>query len=185
MVLPEFVKKFMGVSEEDYEYEYEEDEKQAQFDSEKNINVNQNNGREVTVIKTMDQENSKIAVMPGVASNNAEVMVIEPRAFDEMPQVIDALRERKSVVLNLEMMDPQDAQRAVDFVAGGTYAMDGHYERVGESIFLFTPSCVTVSNLSGLISSADDFAAIRNRRPMGHSVNNSVDPWSENIAVAH
>ncbi|MFP3787051.1 cell division protein SepF, partial [Burkholderia sp. SIMBA_024] len=37
---------------------------------------------------------------------------------------------------------------AVDFVAGGTYAIDGHQERVGESIFLFTPSCVQVTSRS-------------------------------------
>jgi cell division inhibitor SepF len=43
------------------------------------------------------------------------------------------------------MMEPDQAQRAVDFVAGGTFAIDGHQERVGESIFLFAPSCVTVT----------------------------------------
>jgi len=43
-------------------------------------------------------------------------------------------------------MEPDQAQRAVDFVAGGTFAIDGHQERVGESIFLFAPSCVTVTN---------------------------------------
>ena len=61
------------------------------------------------------------------------------------------LRERKSVVLNLNVMDPEEAQRAVDFVAGGTYAIDGHQERIGESIFLFTPSTVKVSTLSGTV----------------------------------
>jgi cell division inhibitor SepF len=47
------------------------------------------------------------------------------------------------------MMDPDQAQRAVDFVAGGTFAIDGHQERVGESIFLFAPSCVTVTTTGG------------------------------------
>ena len=45
-------------------------------------------------------------------------------------------------------MDPDQAQRAVDFIAGGTYAIDGHQERVGESIFLFAPSCVNVTSSS-------------------------------------
>ena len=63
-----------------------------------------------------------------------------------MPQAIQALRERKTVILNLTMMDPDQAQRAVDFIAGGTYAIDGHQERVGESIFLFAPSCVNVTS---------------------------------------
>ena len=71
---------------------------------------------------------------------------MEPRSFDEMPQAIQALRERKTVILNLTMMDPDQAQRAVDFVAGVTYAIDGHQERVGESIFLFAPSCVNVTS---------------------------------------
>ena len=87
--------------------------------------------------------------MPGLANATAEVALMEPRSFDEMPRAIQALRERKTVILNLTMMDPDQAQRAVDFVAGGTFAIDGHQERVGESIFLFAPSCVTVTTSGG------------------------------------
>jgi cell division inhibitor SepF len=83
--------------------------------------------------------------MPGLTNAVAEVMLMEPRSFDEMPRAIKALRERKTVILNLTMMEPDQAQRAVDFVAGGTYAIDGQQERVGDSIFLFAPSCVTVT----------------------------------------
>lgn len=89
--------------------------------------------------------------MPGAGNRMYEVIVMEPRSFEEMPQAIQALRERKSVVLNLTMMDPDLAQRAVDFVAGGTYAIDGHQERVGDSIFLFTPICVQVTTQSGVV----------------------------------
>ncbi|MGF1494590.1 MAG: cell division protein SepF [Microcoleaceae cyanobacterium] len=88
--------------------------------------------------------------MPGAMNGVSEVMVMEPRTFEEMPAAIRALKERKSVVLNLTMMDPDQAQRAVDFVAGGTYALDGHQERIGESIFLFTPSCVQVRTQAGI-----------------------------------
>ena len=91
---------------------------------------------------------SNVIGMPGISSSAAEVIVMEPRSFDEMPRAIQALRERKTVILNLTMMEPDQAQRAVDFVAGGTFAIDGHQERVGESIFLFAPSCVTVTNTS-------------------------------------
>ena len=87
--------------------------------------------------------------MPGLAASAAEVILMEPRGFDEMPQAIQALRERKTVILNLTMMEPDQAQRAVDFVAGGTFAIDGQQERVGESIFLFAPSCVTVTTAVG------------------------------------
>lgn len=100
-----------------------------------------------TASKTM----SNVIGMPGALNGISEVLVIEPRTFEEMPQAIQALRERKSVVLNLTIMDPDQAQRAVDFVAGGTYALDGHQERIGESIFLFTPSCVQVSTQAGVL----------------------------------
>ncbi|MCP9774003.1 cell division protein SepF [Cyanobium sp. WAJ14-Wanaka] len=86
--------------------------------------------------------------MPGLSNATAEVSLMEPRSFDEMPKAIQALRDRKTVILNLTMMEPDQAQRAVDFVAGGTFAIDGHQERVGESIFLFAPSCVTVTTAS-------------------------------------
>jgi cell division inhibitor SepF len=102
--------------------------------------------------------------MPGAVNGLSEVAVIEPRSFEEMPQVIQALRERKSVVLNLTIMDPDQAQRAVDFVAGGTYAIDGHQERIGESIFLFTPSCVQVSTQSGVVNEVSS-PQMRTQRP--------------------
>jgi cell division inhibitor SepF len=106
--------------------------------------------------------------MPGAINGISEVLVLEPRTFEEMPQAIQALRERKSVVLNLTIMDPDQAQRAVDFVAGGTYALDGHQERIGESIFLFTPSCVQVSTQGGVLHEVPQ-PPVRPSRPTGSS----------------
>jgi cell division inhibitor SepF len=88
---------------------------------------------------------SNVIGMPGITNQMPEIILMEPRSFDEMPRAIQTLRERKTVILNLTMMEPDQAQRAVDFVAGGTFAIDGHQERIGESIFLFAPSCVSVT----------------------------------------
>ncbi|MGB3403315.1 MAG: cell division protein SepF [Microcoleaceae cyanobacterium] len=101
--------------------------------------------------ETVGSSVGNVIGMPGALNGISEVMVMEPRTFEEMPAAIRSLKERKSVVLNLTMMDPDQAQRAVDFVAGGTYALDGHQERIGESIFLFTPSCVQVRTQSGVV----------------------------------
>jgi len=119
-------------------------------------NFNRNNKTGSGEMTTISQSNpfdgrngftpSNVIGMPGISTAASEVSLMEPRSFDEMPRVIQALRERKTVILNLTMMEPDQAQRAVDFVAGGTFAIDGHQERVGESIFLFAPSCVTVTN---------------------------------------
>ena len=120
-----------------------------------------------------NNRSSKVVGMPGISNSSSEVSLMEPRSFDEMPQAIQALRERKTVILNLTMMDPDQAQRAVDFIAGGTYAIDGHQERVGESIFLFAPSCVNVT------SSFPEEAAPSNvatKNTSQHSFENSTAP---------
>jgi cell division inhibitor SepF len=92
---------------------------------------------------------------------------MEPRSFDEMPRAIQALRERKTIILNLTMMEPDQAQRAVDFVAGGTFAIDGQQERVGESIFLFAPSCVTVTTAFGEEATSATVSSAPEKSPIG------------------
>lgn len=73
-----------------------------------------------------------------------EIVVLEPRAFDDARRAADCLRDRRPVVLNLQAVDPELSRRIVDFLSGVTYALDGHLQRVGEAIFLFTPSTVTI-----------------------------------------
>jgi cell division inhibitor SepF len=157
------LRDFVGFNEQvDYEYEYDEmdgDEYQNLYQQEHPPQAapqEEENRRRprfrdrvaVSEVGTGATAMNNVIGMPGAVNGMSEVMVMEPRSFEEMPQAIQALRERKSVVLNLTIMDPDQAQRAVDFVAGGTYAIDGHQERIGESIFLFTPSCVQVSTQS-------------------------------------
>ena len=157
------LRDFVGLNDPaDYDYEYNEAEGQeyaALYPEEAPVPVaapeeadlgSRRRLRDRTVGTTLGVGSTmnNVIGMPGAMSGQAEVMVLEPRSFEEMPQAIQALRERKSVVLNLTMMDPDQAQRAVDFIAGGTYAIDGHQERVGESIFLFTPNCVQVTTQS-------------------------------------
>ena len=72
------------------------------------------------------------------------IYVAEPEKFDDVPICIDAMKQGNAVSANLTMMDADVAQRAVDFVAGGTYAMEGRQERLGESIFLFAPKSYAV-----------------------------------------
>ena len=83
--------------------------------------------------------------MPETGSTNSEIVIIEPRDLSESSQAIQALREWKIVILKLTGLDPNMAQRAADFVTGGTYAIDGHAEWIGERTFLFTPRSVQVN----------------------------------------
>jgi len=75
---------------------------------------------------------------------------MEPHSFEELSQAILALRERKVVVLNMTIFEPEQAQRAID--AGATYAIDGHPQLISERVFLFAPSCVHVSTQSGVVN---------------------------------
>ncbi|MBW4475893.1 MAG: cell division protein SepF [Tolypothrix brevis GSE-NOS-MK-07-07A] len=160
------LRDFVGLNEQ-VEYEYYEEEPDTKsyqnIYQEQNVSPapeeqSQQNRRWRESVSTMENDvatgtknMSNVIGMPGAINGISEVLVLEPRTFEEMPQAIQALRERKSIVLNLTIMDPDQAQRAVDFVAGGTYALDGHQERIGESIFLFTPSCVQVSTHGGVL----------------------------------
>jgi cell division inhibitor SepF len=88
---------------------------------------------------------SNVIGMPNRLNGVSEVIILQPRSFEEIPQAVSILRERKSVILNMMNMDPDQAQRSVDFVAGGVFAIDGHQERLGENIFLFTPNVVQIT----------------------------------------
>jgi cell division inhibitor SepF len=78
----------------------------------------------------------------------SEVLVIEPRQFEESIEIVDHLRSRKSVLLNLHMLDNENSQRVVDFLSGACHAIDGHQQRIGDGVFLFAPSSVVISSES-------------------------------------
>jgi cell division inhibitor SepF len=46
-------------------------------------------------------------------------------------------------------MDPEEAQRTIDFVSGGVFAMDGQSERLGDTVFLFAPALVAINRDEG------------------------------------
>lgn len=75
----------------------------------------------------------------------SELCVLEPHSLDDMEQVIRALRAQKSVILKMNQIELEEGQRALDFVVGGTYAIDGDQIKIAEALFVFTPSCVRLS----------------------------------------
>lgn len=89
--------------------------------------------------KETNKENIIVMDHPKI-SPQSEVIVIEPRSFDEALEIIEELRCRRSVVLNLQYLDTEQSQRVVDFLSGATHAIDGHQQRVGQGVFIFVPS---------------------------------------------
>lgn len=74
-----------------------------------------------------------------------EVKVIEPRTFEDAATIVQHLRNRKTIVLNLHLLDKEQSQRTIDFVCGAAHALDGKPQKVGDLVFVFTPSNVTLS----------------------------------------
>jgi cell division inhibitor SepF len=62
---------------------------------------------------------------------------------------VQAVRQQRTVVLHLGEMDPEEAQRTIDFVSGGVFAMDGQSERLGDTVFLFAPALVAINRDGG------------------------------------
>jgi cell division inhibitor SepF len=91
--------------------------------------------------------NQKVVEHPS-AQAASEVLVIEPRQFEESIEIVEHLRSRKSVLLNLHMLDNENSQRVVDFLSGACHAIDGHQQRIGDGVFLFAPSSVVISSES-------------------------------------
>ena len=74
-----------------------------------------------------------------------EVMVIEPRSFKDSAAIVQHLKDRKTIVLNLHLLDKEQSQRTIDFVCGAAHALNGNPQKVDDLVFVFTPSNVTLS----------------------------------------
>lgn len=74
-----------------------------------------------------------------------EVMVCEPRSYEDSISIVKHLKDRKTVVLNLHLLDKEQALRIVDFLCGATHALEGSQQKIGDSVFIFTPKNVALS----------------------------------------
>jgi len=97
---------------------------------------------QVTPVTTRKERPS---VVRSINTRGYEVMVVSPKSFDESLDIAKNLTDRKTVVLNLELLDHEQSQRIVDFLAGATYALSGHQQKIGEGVFIFTPNNVNIS----------------------------------------
>lgn len=76
---------------------------------------------------------------------SSEVCVMKPKRFDEATEVVDALLDNCTVILNLEGLDMELAQHIIDFTSGASYSLDGSIRRVSAYIFILTPEGVDIT----------------------------------------
>ena len=122
----------MDVAEEEEEvldnneYAYEEDEEEPQEE------------------KKLFGRRNKVVNMPQV--QQIRMVISQPTTFEQSEEICNYLKERKSVIINLEYVNKDIARRIVDFISGGVHALDGHIQKISNSIFLVAPTNYEIAN---------------------------------------
>lgn len=96
-----------------------------------------------------DHKESKVVSMQRSTSVNThpfKMVVLEPKGFEEAPALVDNLKSRKPVIVNLEKLEGDTARKIFDFLSGATYALNGNVQKVANNIFIFAPENVDINS---------------------------------------
>ncbi len=92
------------------------------------------------------------------SNNQFKVVIMQPETFDDAREVCDHLKSKKPVVVNLETLNKETAQRVVDFLSGSVYGLDGEIQKISTGIFLIAPNNVDImGELGGEIKNKGNF----------------------------
>ena len=80
---------------------------------------------------------NKIVNMPQVQS--VKMVITQPTSFEQSEELCNYLKEKKSIIVNLEYVNKDVARRIIDFLSGAVHALNGHIQKVSNSIFLIAP----------------------------------------------
>ena len=97
---------------------------------------------------------SKVIEMPQpgstVSGSRMKVIIFRPSSYEETQEIIDNLKSKKPIIVNLDDLDVQIAQRILDFISGAVYALGGDIRKAARNIFVVVPSNVDIAtNLAG------------------------------------
>jgi cell division inhibitor SepF len=97
------------------------------------------------------------------SQKSARVVLSEPRTYDEVQDIADHLKSRRSVIINLQrVVRREHASRIVDFLGGTVYALGGHISKLGPDIFLCTPENVEIQGtITEMLSGDADYPKMR------------------------
>ena len=96
--------------------------------------------------KLFGKRNNKVVNMPQAQGQAIKMVISQPTTFEQSDEICGFLKEKKSVIVNLEYVNKDVARRIVDFISGGVYALDGYIQKVSNSIFLVAPSNYEITN---------------------------------------
>ena len=113
--------------------------------------------------KQTSTASSKVTPMYNVKkpASSSEVCVIKPKQFDDATEIVDALLDNCTVILNLEGLDINLAQHIIDFTSGSCFAIDGNLQKISNYIFIVSPSSVDISGDFQSIMDAFDVSSLQ------------------------
>ena len=130
------VKKILHpYDDEDYDYE-EEFEETAKAESKPTLFDDRREER-----KNEDRHNKVVNIH---ATTQLKVVLVKPDRFENASEIADHLREKRTVVLNLESTNKDVARRLVDFLSGVAYAGEGKIKKVAANTYIITPYSVDI-----------------------------------------
>jgi len=87
---------------------------------------------------------NKIVNMP--QTQQIKMVITQPTTFEQSEEICSYLKERKSVIVNLEYVNKDVARRIIDFISGSVHALEGHIQKVSNAIFLIAPINYDIAN---------------------------------------
>ena len=90
------------------------------------------------------RRSSKVVNMPQV--QQIKMVISQPTSFEQSESICDLLKEKKSVIVNLEYVNKDVARRIIDVISGAVHALDGHMQKISNSIFLIAPYNYDITN---------------------------------------
>lgn len=90
------------------------------------------------------RKNNKLV---SIKSNSLpKVLLKSPQEFQDIMEIVDSVKARKIVVMNINEIEPKLAQRMIDYIVGACYALNGEFQEITKSIYLIAPDSVEISN---------------------------------------
>ena len=83
--------------------------------------------------------------MRSASSHGLEVIIKRPTSFDDAQEICDLLKSEHAIIVNLERLDHEMAQKMMDFIAGAIYALDAKIHQISGYIFCISPEKVDIS----------------------------------------
>lgn len=140
--------RMMGIGEEDTEYDeidyYDEDE---QEEVEKESPKARRSFRDIESSNPYSRNNIQTKVIPmSTAVSSSKMVITQPTCYEDVQEIGEYLKARKSVIINLENVGKEDARRILDFLSGATFMIEGTIQKVSNLIYLMTPKDVEIQN---------------------------------------